>query len=107
MTDENVRDVAISKRMKRMRSQLGFSALGCTAAEMVIRKMVSGGAANGTNMLFFAGLAVVIYYTMKAYIVEGETSSFAWQGRNPWLWIFWPLAIALVIGLQLRFFLGM
>ncbi|MFY9349096.1 MAG: hypothetical protein WBL20_18330 [Sphingobium sp.] len=103
MTDENVREVAIAKRWKRMRNQLGISAFASTIADIVLRGALSHGASNGTNMLLFLGLAVAIYFAMKRAIVAGETASFAWRGRNPWLWVYWPLAGLTLILLQLRF----
>ncbi|WP_157410072.1 hypothetical protein [Sphingobium xenophagum] len=106
MTDENVREVAIAKRWRRMRNQLGISAFASTMADIVFRGALSHGVSKGTNMLLFGGLAAVIYFAMKRAILAGDTTSFAWKGRNPWLLVYWPLAGLTLILLQTRFIGG-
>lgn len=103
LTDDSVRETAITKRLSRLRRQLGASAFGGMISEMLIRASMSHGVSKGTNMLLFFVLAAVIYFPMKRKISDGDTSSFAWQGRSPWLMIYWPFALLLIVALQLRF----
>lgn len=103
MTDESIREIAIAKRLNRMRRQLSVSALMAVIVDIAIRGGVSHGTSKGTNMLLFLILAAILYFSMKRKILAGHTSAFAWQGRSPWLLIYWPIAILLIIVLQLRF----
>ena len=106
MADESVREVAILKRQKRMRRQLSLSVAISVFADIILRGAFSHGESKGTNMLLFILLGFAIHFATKRKIVEGDTESYAWRGRSPWLVLYWPPAAMLIVALQFKLFAG-
>ena len=89
--------------MHQMRKELGWSVLGASLAEHVIRAGASSGQSQGWNFLLFTAVAVVVYFGLKPRILKAVPESFVWRRRGPWHWMFWPVALCLIVLLQLRF----
>ena len=80
-----------------MRASLGWSVVGAVIADRVIRSAQTGQQFTGTNLIIFATVAVATYFIMKGKIRQGDRYQFAWRYQSPWLIIFWPPTILILV----------
>jgi hypothetical protein len=94
---------ARADRISAMKRQLGWSAFGAMCADNVFRSIASGGRSSGTNILIFIVIAMVVYFSLKGPIEKAVPYSFVERHNSPWMRVFWPPAIIVIIALSSRY----